>query len=164
MEWTEKSAVAEFLLDVGVHILPGETGGGEVGCSMARTRWGQERDVPAECAVPEDFRAVEVGPQVRIPILEVEGLVGKGDLEAIHVCRMTGDGESSADPLDVELLGRGARSLRKRVARAGRRKIRDDLFAVQELVPEPVVGVVRGVRGLVFEESWMRICRGETER
>ena len=51
--------------------------------------------------------------------------------------------------------------MREGVTRTGRRRIRGDLLAVQELVPEPVVGVVRG---LVIEENWMRICRGETER
>ena len=108
LKWSEKGAVAEFLLDVDIHVLPGEVGGGEVGCSMARIRWGQERDVPAKCEVPEDLWAVEVGPQVGLPFLKIEGVVGEGNLKAVHVCRMTGDGESSADPLDVELLGRGA--------------------------------------------------------
>ena len=164
MEWTEKGAEAEFLLDVGVDILPGEVGGGEVGCSMARIGRGQERDVPAECAVLEDLRAVEIGSEVGFPCVEIEGLVGKGNLEAVHVCGMTGDGECSADPPDVEVLGGGTRSLREGVTRAGRRRIRGDLLAVQELVPEPVVCVVRGIPRLVVEENWMRICRGETER
>ena len=41
---------------------------------------------------------------------------------------------------------------------------RDQLFAVEEEVPELVVGVVRDVRGVVLEEGRRGICRGETKR
>ena len=61
-------------------------------------------------------------------------------------------------------MGGWAGSSGKVVIRAGERGLRDQLFAVEEEVPELVVGVVRDVRRVVLGEDRRRICRGETER
>ena len=66
--------------------------------------------------------------------------------------------------MQEELLGGWAGSSGKIVTRAGERRFPDQLFAVEEEVPELVVGVVRDVQRIVFGEVRMRICRRETER
>ena len=66
-ERANESCVLELLLDVHVHVVDGEVGGGEVGCGVARLGRGQEGDIPTKEESFEKLWSVKVGFEEDFP-------------------------------------------------------------------------------------------------
>ena len=76
VERAEEGAKGELLCDVGVHVLGGQAGRGEVGRGVARRRRGQEGNIPAEGEVVEEGSGIKIGPEDSLPDRYVEGRGG----------------------------------------------------------------------------------------
>ena len=152
------------MLDVGRDVAGGQVGGREVSQGVAWLRRGDEGYVPAENKVVQEFGGVEIGPENILPSRDVERRGRERDPKAVNVCGAA-EVDGGGDPMDITLLVGWAGSERPGVAGAGRRTSSHDLFLVQELGPELVVGGVQAGSKLVIAVSRERsICRGKTER